>query len=101
MFLKKITREIESIKNKMKSFFKSKTKSQKNHQQNLLMVMEEKPAKITIWKQEPQRLFAVKEKLCAKSIKDYVDKMESNLEIINSCDNLECRNCGQCIQGGL
>ena len=98
MFLKKIIRDIVSIKSKIKSFFKSEPKSQ---QQNLFMVMEEKPAKIKIWKQRPQRLFAVKQKLSTKNIKDYVDKMESSLEIINSCDNLECRNCGQCIQGGL
>ena len=107
MFFKKMNQKIESIKNKMKSFF-----SREEHQitsekstitvTRVVTVMEEKPAEIKIWKQGPQRLSTVKEELLEKSIKDDDDKeKESNPEIIDSCENSGCGNCDQCKQKEL
>ena len=102
MFLKKINQKIESIKNKMKSFF-SREEKHKNSEKStitvtyVVTVMEEKPAKIRIWKQGPQHLSVVKEELLEKSIKNDDNKeIESKPEIIDSCENSECGKCHQC-----
>ena len=96
-----MNQKIDSIKNKMKSFFsrEEKTNSEKRKitVTHVVTVMEEKPAEIKIWKQGPQSLSAVKKELPAKSIKDGDDKeMESKPEIIDSCENSECGKCHQC-----
>ena len=98
-----MNQKIESIKNKMKSFFSREEQQNISEMSTITVtcvvtVMEEKPAAIKIWKQGPQHLSAVKEELLEKSITNDDDdkEIEPKPEIIDSCENSECGKCHQC-----